>query len=71
MGQAEVISILKKYKKPLGCSDIAKELNTNTINVSHSLKRLIKSKEIKIIEIDRFEAMKRYNCGKRMRLYFV
>lgn len=71
MGQVEVLEVLKKYNKPLGLSDIAKEINSNKIIVSHAIKRLVKGREIKIIEIDRFEAKKRYGCNRRMRLYFI
>jgi Mn-dependent DtxR family transcriptional regulator len=71
MGQSEVLIVLKKYKRPLGLSDIAKELHVNTICVSHSIARLIKGKEVKTIEIDRFEAKERYGCCKRMRLYYT
>jgi hypothetical protein len=71
MSQVDVIEVLEKYKKPLSRTDIAKILNESVILVSHAIARLIKGREIKIIEIDRNEAMRLYHCKRRMRLYYI
>ncbi len=71
MGQCEILQILEKYKKPMSRTEIAKALNDDLSLISHSLKRLLKSADIKIIEIDRKEAMIRFHCKRRMRLYYV
>jgi predicted ArsR family transcriptional regulator len=71
MSQQEVIDVLRKSEKPLSRTEIAKELNLNVIGVSHSLMRLVKGRDIKVIEIDRRQALKNYHCKRRMRLYYV
>jgi len=71
MSQQEVIDVLRKSEKPLSRTEIAKELNLSVIGVSHSLMRLVKGRDIKVIEIDRHQALKNYHCKRRMRLYYV
>ena len=71
MSQEEVIRILEKVKKPLSRTEIAKILNKDLINISHSIARLIKGHQIKIIEIDREQAMIEFHCKRRMRLYYI
>ena len=71
MGKEEVYSVLEKNKKPMSRTDIAKEANLSLCLASHIISRLVRGKEIKIIEIDREQAMKLYRCKRRMRLYFV
>ena len=71
MGQEEVLLILEKYKKPMSRGEIAKALEADMHLVSHAIQRLIKGDFIKIIEIDRYQAMERYRCKRRMRLYYV
>lgn len=71
MSQSEVIDILEAHKKPMSRTEIAKILNVNAVIVSHSIMRLVKNKGVKIIEIDREQAMKYYNCKRRMRLYYL
>jgi len=71
MGQQDIINVLKKNKKPLGCSDIAKKLNVSTTSVSHLLAKMFKRREIKVIEINAYQAMELYNCDRRMRLYYI
>lgn len=71
MGQEEVINVLEKFKKPMSASEIAKELNQAFTSVSHIIQRIIKVHEIKIVELNREQAMKRYKCKRRMRLYYV
>ena len=71
MSQSDIIEILEREKKPLSRGEIAKALNGDAVHVSHSIARLVKGKCIKIIEIDRHEAFKKYNCKRRMRLYYI
>ena len=77
MSQSEVIGILKKSKEPLSLGQISEllgyEINTRCAykSVSRAICHLLKYREIKAIEIDRNEAMKRYNCKRRIRLYYI
>lgn len=71
MSQEDILNVLKKYNKPMSRSEIAKVLSDDLVHVSHLIFKLIKSNHIKIIEIDRYEAMKRCNCKKRTRLYYI
>ena len=71
MGQEDIIICLKKLKKPLSRSDIAKQTGINPIHVSHLLNKLLKHKEIKCMEIDRHQATKFYNVKRRMLLYYI
>lgn len=66
-----MLEVLEKYKTPMSRGEIAKELQLDPIHVSHSIARLVKNKDIKIIEINRFQAMERFKCKKRMRLYYT
>lgn len=71
MGQQEVINYLRKQKEPKSRSEIADGINGTAVKVSASLRKLIKYGEVKIKEIDRHIAMKKYNCQRRMRLYYI
>lgn len=71
MGSQEVIDVLERFAKPMSRGEIAKVSGINEIRVSHIIKRLIKYDEVKIIEIDRHQAMKLYRCKRRLRLYYV
>lgn len=76
MGQSEIIQVLEKAKKPLSRKEIAialqeDALKIEAIKVSMLLKKMLKYSEIKCIEIDRSQAIKHYNCKRRMRLYYV
>ena len=71
MSQQDVIEILEKMKGPVSVSDIAKLINDDAYKVSKELTRMLKYKEVSFVEIDRFEAMERYNCKRRMRLWFI
>lgn len=71
MGQEEILELLEKYGKPMSRTQIARTLSQDVIRVSHALTRLVKGKEVKIIEIDRFQAMKLYRSKRRMFLYYV
>lgn len=71
MSQSDVLDVLERIKRPLSRGEIARELNDDGAHVSHSIARLIKGRCIKIIEIDREEALVRFKCKRRMRLYYV
>jgi len=71
MSQQDVIEILEKMNKPLSVSDIAKMINDDVYKISKELTRMLKYNEVAFIEIDRFEAMEKYNCKRRMRLWFI
>lgn len=71
MSQEEVLSALEKFKRPLSRTEIASVINRDKRIVTHAIGKLIKSNEIKIIEINREQAMEKYNCRRRMRLYYV
>ena len=71
MSQSDILEVLERFKKPMSRGEIAKELNDDCTHVSHSIARLIKGRGIKVIEIDRTEALKKYKVKQRMRLYYV
>jgi predicted Zn-ribbon and HTH transcriptional regulator len=70
MSQEEVIKVLKKSKEPLSRGDIAKCLNEDAVKISHILQKLLKYNDIKCIELDRYQAMAKYNCQRRIRVYY-
>jgi predicted Zn-ribbon and HTH transcriptional regulator len=69
MSQADVIELLEKMDKPLSVGEIAKLLNDNQKKISKDLNKMLKYNEVIFEEIDRFMAMEKYNCKKRMRLW--
>jgi len=71
MAQCDVLEALEKQKKAMSRTEIAAFLKKDVTMVSHAITRLLRGCEIKIIEIDRKQAMKRYHCKRRMRLYYV
>ena len=71
MSQEEVIDLLQKMKEPIAVSDIAKMIEDDAYKISKELNKMLKYNEVNFIEIDRFEAMKKYNCKRRMRLWFI
>lgn len=71
MGQAEVIEVIEKSELPLSLNEITQKLNGEPKpKISKTLKRLIKFKEIQVIELNKFLAMKFFNYNRRMCLYF-
>lgn len=70
MGQSDIIELLEKSDRPLSRSEIAQELNSAPSNISVLLKTLLDWNEIMFEEIDKELALKKYNCKKRMKLYF-
>jgi len=71
MGQAQIIKILKKSKKPLSRGEIAYMLGESPIKISIILKKLLKFGEIKAIKLNRKKAKRKYNCKRTMRLYYL
>jgi repressor of nif and glnA expression len=71
MGQEEILQVLEKNKKPMSRGQIANELSFDKVAVSHSICKLLKSKEIKCQEISCEQAMKYYGCHRRMLIYYV
>lgn len=71
MSQQDVMDALEKIGKPVSRGEIAKFLKQDIVLVSHSIARLVKGNDIKIIEINREQAMKIYKCKRRMRLYYL
>ncbi|MBW2969365.1 hypothetical protein KY314_04625 [Candidatus Woesearchaeota archaeon] len=74
MGQIEILSVLKKAKRPLARSEILKELNDqNPSKISHTLQRLMKYREVECIELD-FEQTRKLTgtkCPRRTRFYYL
>lgn len=71
MGQREVLNLLEKSKEPLSISEISKKINEHPNKISKHLSQMLKYSEVCFIEIDRLLAMEKYNCKRRMRLWFV
>jgi len=78
VGQQDVLDVLQKHKKPLSCSEISELLDSETptdrIKINHACKIMLEHKEIKVIEIDRFQAKIRFGKNapyRRLRLYYV
>jgi DNA invertase Pin-like site-specific DNA recombinase len=69
--QAEIIELLEKEKRPMSRSEIARTLNESEIKVSLRIRKMIKWKDIKFVEVDRLQAMEKYHCNRRLRLYYV
>lgn len=71
MGQQDIFDILKKSDKALSGSEIASQIDINPKLVFVQLTKLLIRGEIKCIEINSDEALVKYNCKRRMRLYFL
>lgn len=71
MGQSEVIELLKKEREPISARDISLKINASFPKTMRDLNAMMRYNEVLFVEIDRFEAMKRYHCKKRMKLYYV
>ena len=69
-----MIKVLEKSEVPMSNGQIAKELNDMPINVSKKIRLLLKHKEIKCIEVDRYNAAKLLDWKfpiRRTRFYYV
>ena len=74
MGQLEILKCLEKHKKPISRKQISKETDYDVTKVSHLVKKLLKRKEIKYIELDRIQAGKMLGMKfsfRRTRFYYV
>ena len=73
MSQEEVISLLKKEKKPLACCQIAQKLEQDYSKISKCLKKLLKHKEVKYETLDRNEAKEylQIYITRKVRIYYI
>jgi hypothetical protein len=76
MGQSEIIELLKKEIEPIGVKEITLKLTgdcslSHYTKISNDINKMLKYKEVFYIEINRFEAMKRFKCKRRLRLYYI
>jgi len=69
--QEAIINLLKKKGVPLGRSEIATLLKERAQKVTNRLTKMVKSNQVHCMEIDRFEAKKRFNAKRRTRLYYL
>ena len=69
--QEKIIAALEKANEPLGRTEIAVRINCRPITVSDRLRKLVKSKDVACIEIDRHQSMERFGAKRRMRLYYI
>ena len=71
--QSEIIELLESENRKLILSEISEKINRDKIKVSMSLAKLIKSHEVKFIEIDRIKAKELFGekaPSRRLRLYY-
>lgn len=74
MGQGEVMEVLESSDKPLSVAEIAEKLGKTKIKVFATMKVLLKFGDVKCIELDRYQAAKRFgwkNPIRRVRVYYV
>lgn len=74
MGQEEVLEVLRKHDKPISRRQIAEELNDDPIKISKALAKLLVVKEIKCIEMDRYQTAKMLGVKRihrRTRFYYL
>jgi len=71
MGQYEVIKFLKKQDKPLSRGEIAMQMHECATKISGILRKLIENNDIKFLEVNRLEANLKYNCNRRLKIYFI
>ena len=68
------MNVLEKAKVPMSRNQIAEEIKDKPVNISKVLKILLKHREIKCIEVDRYQAAKLLNWKipiRRTRFYYV
>lgn len=70
MGQEDVIKFLKTQNEPLSSGEIAFMMKERPSKICRILFKLIEYEEVNYIEIDRFEARRRFNVSRRMKLYW-
>lgn len=71
MSQGDIIICLEKASEPLSRSQIAEIIKLPPNRVSYLLSRLLKFKEVKLIEIDRYEAEERFGVKRKVGLYYI
>lgn len=71
MGQYDVLKVLEKYNKPLSRTEIANILKERPVKISAHINKLLKSNEIRFIEINTRKALKFYGSKRQMRLYII
>lgn len=74
MSQEEVLEILRKHKKPISRRQIAIELKDDPIKISKALAKLLLSREVKCIELDRYQTAKIFGLKhplRRTRFYYL
>ena len=74
MGQADILKVLEKTDKPMSNTQIAKEVKDKPENTSKVLRTLLKHREVKCIELDRYQAAKLLKWKvpiRRTRFYYV
>ena len=71
MGQSEVLELLRKEKEPITVREISVKLKDNYHKISKDINKMLKYHEVFYVEIDRIQALKRFNCKRRVRLYYI
>lgn len=74
MGMQEILECLEKYKEPISRKQIAEDLGYDVIKVSHLLKKLLSTGDIKCVEMDRIQAGKMLGLNRpfrRTRFYYL
>jgi Mn-dependent DtxR family transcriptional regulator len=71
MGQQEIIDTLRQSKRPLSRTEIADILKVQPKHVSNKIKILVRYDEVKFVELSREQALEKYHCKRKMRLYYI
>lgn len=71
MGQAEIIDLLETSQMPLAARQIAEALGDRINEILTYLKKLLKHKEVKCIEINRHQALKHFGSKRKLRLFYI
>lgn len=69
-----MLEVLRKHDKPISRRQIAEELNDDPIKISKALAKLLVVKEIKCIEMDRYQTAKMLGVKRihrRTRFYYL
>lgn len=72
LGQADVIELLEKKRRPMSAREISEALNMAFVVVSCNIRKLVQNEEIKVLELTREQAAQKFNVHykRRMRLYY-
>ena len=74
MGQANIINVLQKSKRPLSSSEIATILKRDKKKICRIIQKMLKYKDIECIELDRNKAaeiLKWKKPARRTRFYYL